>query len=764
MNTTLQWFPLLPVWLILVLSAALLAALVGGNLLLARKSVPRRWRFALGALRVGMVVVFTLAVLRPVLSLPRRVVLTPDVLVLVDASKSMDRASASGTGSRLDEVRRALRTSPALEQAGRTKTLHWFTFDKTAHPVTADALPQVEPRGDVTDLGGSLKSAAQYVQLQSAAAGSHGGATRVLLVSDGQDQGPADAVAVARELGLSVDVLAPAGGGDKARAPVAIADVQGARRVLIGSETTLLATIRADGAAEGLSLVLEEDGREIQRHEIGTLPAGQETRIELSDHPAEPGLKRYTLRLMQGDAAVGAGRAVNIQVTDRRHEVLMLEDTWRWDFKFLRRLLEDDPSFSFTAFLARGGAAFVQFGEPDRRVQLGGFPHSRRELDGFDTLILGDLNPQAWPRGLARHVYDAVSEGGKSLVVIAGPHLADWTNVIELTRLLPVELTRQSGTPVLGPIDLRVTPEGMASSWFAMLPRSTDGDDKLQPAASAAPARLSPVEQVYPVLRKRPAATVLLEAGNQTNAYGPLIVMAEHTVGRGRVLFIGTDTLWRWQTLGPRTEAGVTLYSAFWQHALRALAPPEPTSSANQLWLRPERTLYRAGDRVRLTAEWRSESNDASVSAAGANPVTASVVLPDGSRLPLDLVPDQRDPRRLAAQFDVTQPGRYRIEAAARNSAQLLAEMATFVEAVPRPGEEDDAPVNMALLGRLASSTGGRVIDPAAVDGWLPNEPESSATIVKRQSFDLWHNFALVLVLCVLMAGDWTLRLFRGYV
>ncbi len=259
---------------------------------------------------------------------------------------------------------------------------------------------------------------------------------------------------------------------------------------------------------------------------------------------------------------------------------------------------------------------------------------------------------------------------------------------------------------------------------------------------------------------------MLLEAGNQTNAYGPLIVMAEHTVGRGRVLFIGTDTLWRWQTLGPRSEAGVTLCCRLLA-TCPARAPgalPEPTSSANQLWLRPERTLYRAGDRVRLTAEWRSEANDASINAAGVNPVTASVVLPDGTRLPLDLVPDQRDPRRLAAQFDVTQPGRYRIEAAARNSAQLLAEMATFVEAVPRPGEQDDAPVNMALLGRLASATGGRVIDPAAVDGWLPNEPESSTTVVKRQSFDLWHNFALVLVLCVLMAGDWSLRLFRGYV
>ncbi len=764
MNASLQWFPLLPIWLVLLVGGALLVLLAVGNWLLALKAVPRRWRFVLATLRVGTVVVFTLAILRPVVTLPRRVVLTPDVLVLVDASRSMDRASATGDGSRLDEVRRVLKTSPVVQGAARTKTLHWFTFDKTAHPLAADALERVEPHGDATDLGNSLKSAIEYVQLQSASVGSRGVATRVMLASDGLDQGAGDVVAIARELGITVDVLTPAPGGTGARAPVTIADVQGARRVLLGSETTLQATVRADGAAGNLALVLEDDGREVQRRDLGNIPAGQEARVEFSDHPNEAGLKRYTLRLMQGEEPVGTGRAVNIQVTDNRHEVLMLEDTWRWDFKFLRRLLEDDPSFSFTAFLARGGAAFVQFGEPERRIQLGGFPHSRRELDGFDTLILGDLNPQGWPRGLARHVYEAVSEGGKSLVVIAGPHLADWPNVIELTRLLPVELTRQSGMPVPGPIDLRVTPEGMVSSWFAMLPTISDGDDKLQPATSAAPARLSPVEQVYPVLRKRPAATVLLEAGNQSNSYGPLIVIAEHNVGRGRVLFIGTDTLWRWQTMGPRSEAGVTLYSAFWQHALRALAPAEPTSSANQLWLRPERTLYRIGDRVRLTAEWRAEGSDASSGTIGANPVTASVVLPDGSRLPLDLVPDQRDPRRLSAQFDVTQPGRFRIEAAARNSAQLLAEMATFVEAVPRPGEQDDSPVNMSLLGRLASATGGRIIDPAAADGWLPSTAEPPAIVVKRQSFDLWHNFTLVLVLCVLMAGDWTLRLFRGYV
>lgn len=764
MTTTLQWFPLLPTGFVLFLGAALLAVLAFGSWLLTRKSVPRRWVLALGAIRVGMIIVFIFGLLRPVLSFPRSVALTPDVLILVDASRSMSRPSTSGSETRLDEVRRALRESPAVQKAAQTHTLHWFSFDERAYPLTAEAVDRVQPRGDSTDIAGSLSSALRHVQLQRAASGSQGSGTRVLLVSDGQDQGAGDVIAAARELGVVVDVLAPARGEGKALSAAVIADVQCARRVLLGSETALLATIRADGGTEGLALVIEEGGREIHRREIGTLPAGEESRIELADHPAEPGLKRYTLRLMQGGEKVGAARAVNVQVSDKRSDVLILEDTWRWEFKFLRRLLEDDPSFNLTAFLSRGGGAFVQFGEPERRVKLGGFPHSRRELDGFDTFLLGDLNPQTWPRGLARHIHDAVTDGGKSLVVLAGPHLGEWINVGELARLLPVELTRQSGTPVSGRIDLRVTPEGESSNWFSLSPGSASGGREPpgvssatdSPDASFTPTHLPPVEQVYPVLRKRPAATVLLEATNHSNAYGPLVVMAEHTVGRGRVLFIGTDTLWRWQTLGPRSDAGVTLYGAFWQHALRALAPAEPTSSANQLWLRPERTLYRTGDRVRVTVEWRSEGPEAAIA--------GSVVLPDGNRLPLDLVRDPRDARRLAAQFDVTEPGRYRIEADARLDAQPLADMATFVEVVPRPGEDDALPVDMGLLGRLASATGGRIIDPTAPDGWLPDAPETNTVIIKRQSLDLWHNFAVLLTLCVLLAADWTLRLFRGYV
>src|SRR6185503_17282301 len=122
--------------------------------------------------------------------------------------------------------------------------------------------------------------------------------------------------------------------------------------------------------------------------------------------------------------AKGKRYAVSVQVLSDRHEILLLEDAWRWSFKFLRRILEDDPSFSMTAMLTRSQTAFVQFGEPDRKVNLGRFPQGRAELDWFDTIILGDVNPTRWPRGLSAAIAKSVKDDGKSLVVVAGPNIS----------------------------------------------------------------------------------------------------------------------------------------------------------------------------------------------------------------------------------------------------------------------------------------------------------------------------------------------------
>ncbi len=756
-----QFFPVLhPAWIALI-GLALFGALWIGSRLLIQKHVPRRSIVQLAVLRVGMVVLLVLGLFQPVLSVSRTVTDSPSLLVLVDTSASM--SSPAANGSRFEDVKQQLANSPAVQAAARTHSLHWFTFDRRAYPATLAALEKAAPRGEGTDVAASLKSAWNYVRLLNASRDSSATPSRALIVSDGQHRSSADVVAVAKGLGLSLDVLAPAKASDQP-APTAaeIVLVQAAQRVLIGSETAFQVTVRPHQVLDRLTLVVEEDGQEIQRRELTGLIAGQDQFAIVTHRPKEAGLKRYRFELMQGTAEGGhptSAYAVNVHVVDDRHDVLILEDSWRWEFKYLRRVLEDDPSFSLTALLSRGENAFVQFGEPERRVKLGGFPQSRSEIDGFDTLVLGDVRPATWPRGLARHIYGAVTEGGKSLVVMAGTHLEEWVDTPELTRLLPVELTRESGTPISGQIEVRLTPEGKASSWFTLTEESRSrtresSDRSLTSSATALPT----LEHVYPVLRKRPLATVLLETAGQQNAYGPLVVIAEQSVGRGRVLFIGTDTLWRWQSHGPRTDDGVTLHSAFWQHAFRALAPTEQTSARRQLFLRPEQTQYRVGDSIRIATEISAGEETAAPTLEG------TVVLPNGRRLPLALQTREQMSATPSAQFEPSQPGRYRIEVTARSEGQNVADASVVIEVTPRGNETDGSPVDFAVLERWASATGGRRIDPSLTDGWIGSDSQSSTTVARRQAFDLWHNFALILLLCVLLAADWTLRLFRGYV
>jgi hypothetical protein len=767
---TWQFFPVLHPAAIAFVGLSLLAALFFGSWLLSQKHVPRRSIVLLGVLRFGMIVVVVLGLFQPVVSLPRTVTDSPELLVLVDASASMALPAVDGT--RFDDVKRQLTNSPALRAAARTHTLRWFTFDRRAYPATPAALDQTTPRGDDTNVAASLESAWNHVRLLNASRESFATPSRALIVSDGQHRSSSDVAAAAQGLGLSLDVLAPARGPDQpAGAAAEIVLVQAAPRVLVGSETAFQVTVRPHQSLERLALVVEEDGQEIERRELTTLVAGQDQFALITHRPAETGLNRYRFQLMRGDAPIDQAYAVNVQAVDDRHDVLILEDSWRWEFKYLRRVLEDDPSFSLTAMLSRGENAFVQFGEPERRVKLAGFPQSRGELDGFDTLVLGDVRPATWPRGLVRHIHGAVTEGGKSLVVVAGAHLEEWIDSPELTRLLPVELTRESGTPVSGQIEVRLTPEGKTSSWFSLTgskgsqpgTRTREGSDRslTTPATRDGPepaVTLPTLEHVYPVLRKRPLATVLLETVGQQNAYGPLVVMAEQSVGRGRVLFIATDTLWRWQSRGPRTEDGVTLHAAFWQHAFRALAPTEQTFARRQLFLRPDRTHYRVGDSVRIATEL-------SVGEEIAAPMMEGVVVPpDGRRLPLSLQTRELPGVAASAQFEPSQPGRYRIEVTARHDGQNVADGFVVIEVAPRGAESDGSPVDHAALERWASATGGRRIEPSQSDGWISPGTLAPTTAVRRRAFDLWHNLTLLLVLCTLQATDWTLRLFRGYV
>ena len=752
----LMTFPILPVSMIVLVGAALLLLVGQGCVVLVTRHVPGRWILTLAFIRTVIIALFIACLLRPTLAHTAAEPKKPDLLVLVDTSASMGRTGTAPATSRLGRTLSKMQGAGLIKALQRAFDTHWYAFDRDARPIEFSQLERHDPAGGATAGAQSLATAwSHFRHTHLADSVQATPAPTVLLITDGNDLGGHRVAQIAQRNGLNVHTLAAVATTDDDAPPVVTVEaVQRPQRVLAGSTFRFRATINQHNAPQiPLVIELSQDGQLVMNHEW-QFTAGQARRnIELTHQPTSVGLRRYTLtvRPRNGHQSLQPSDPYEftVNVVSRQRNVLILEDTWRWELKFLRRLLENDPSFSFTAFISRGSGTYMQFAESDRSVKLAAFPRSRAELQSFDLVILGDVKPQNWSPPLVTAIHQLVVEKGKSLVVIAGPNLAGWQRWPGLTSLLPVELSRDSARPIVGPVNVQPSAQALASGLF---------DAPQQHGESNTWTNLPTMDQIYPPLRKRPAATILLDTPDHANAFGNIIVMAEHTVGRGRVLFVGTDTLWKWQTLADQDELSDTPYVVFWHQALRALAPVRSTDDRVKIWLQTDRGQYVTTDTVQVLVELEADGPPVD------HQLEAQVVLPDGREVPLALVPDVIEPNRCRAGFAASTVGRYVINAAAFADGRAISDVATTVD-VYEPLEKPGArPVNASALKHIASATGGRFVDPADPRTWPSATAPPPAPIETAKTTALWHNFSLLLILTGMLALDWLVRLLRGYV
>ncbi|MEO8205631.1 MAG: hypothetical protein ABI615_05580 [Chthoniobacterales bacterium] len=746
------WIPTLPVWLIIALTIGLVGLLGYGCLVLKQKNVPAKWIGIFGALRLGIIGVFMLCLFQPVVSCKHTINQGPALLVMLDTSLSMKMPDATGKGTRFQEIMNWMESSGLQSKLAKNPHTYWFAFDQNSRPVPLNDLKNLKPEGSTTHYADSLSSAWDYYR-QTGTQNADGGvaSARVLLISDGNDLGSRDVVDVAQNIGAAMDTLAPASSREKSAASVAIANVQGERRIHLGSQSRFLVTLRQEGMDnKPFTLQLKEGGKILSSQNVTFTSNQHEKQINFPFQPTEEGIKEYEFEILKppaGAAISNNHEKFSLQVVGDKNEVLLLEDNWRWEFKFLLRIFEDDPSFTFTGFLARGNSAYAQFSESDRKRTLNGFPQTRAELEQFDTIVLGDINPKRWSKEFVQALNRLVIDEGKSLIVIAGPNIVNYMDIPQLAALLPVEIVETSGKPVTedGGVEVKLSPDGLASPLFFAGDVNTWN-------------KLQPLDQIYAPSRKRPAASILLETSKLANAYGNLIVIAEHTVGRGRVLYVGTDALWKWQTTAQPNEAGISPYTVFWQQALRAMSSNRTSSGNANLWLLPDHSKYETDETITIRAEVQS-------SRALAKPkIQGKVTLPDKKQILLDFAPHPTQPGFYQAQFVASSAGQYQIFGEVVSEGKRVAEQLIPVDVEKSTAETNNTHIDEANLARIASDTGGKKIDRNDSKTWPTPENLGKISVEQMSTFDLWNNFTLLILLCLLLGGDWTLRLLKGFV
>jgi hypothetical protein len=190
-------------------------------------------------------------------------------------------------------------------------------------------------------------------------------------------------------------------------------------------------------------------------------------------------------------------------------------------------------------------------------------------------------------------------------------------------------------------------------------------------------------------------------------------------------------------------------YDTFWCQSARWLALP----AGDPVSLLPPDAASPGEDIV-----WRVMARDAGFAPLANAAVEVRVTAPDGRVETLTAVADAARDGSLVAHQRAAGAGLYRGVAEVRVEAQPPSTATASVLVGGADPEMADPRLNVAVLQRLASASGGRLIEPSDIAA-LPAQLRAAvpaAVVASRR--DLWDNGWSFAALVLLLAGEWVLR------
>ncbi|HWN68203.1 MAG TPA: hypothetical protein VNM90_11245, partial [Haliangium sp.] len=471
-------------------------------------------------------------------------------------------------------------------------------------------------------------------------------------------------------------------------------------------------------------------------------------------------------------------RAFVMRVIRDKIRVLQVAGQPSWDVHALRRMLEENPNVDLISFfILRTQDDFSTV--PNDEMSLIPFPTQelfQQELPSFDLIVM--QNFEFAPYGIGAYLENIRSyvEGGGGLVMLGGAlsFSSGGYAGTPVAAALPVELVDPFGVPgaparprpgsdgATGPGDPLIdtapftpvlTRAGQAHPITALRYERADNLATWQ--------ALPPLEGVNLVARARPEAVVLAEhprLRTRDGAAMPVIVSGEY--GQGRVLTVGTDSLWRWGFVAAaRPGDDGRHYIELWENSIRWLiqdpelrhlhvesdaveyAPDTPVRLSVRLLDRDYAPL--AGGAVRV--EVRRGTDEAQAEA-----VTSEVIQVD-------------DAGRGRTELPRLVPGVYRVTASAELGGRPVTARDIFLvrdvsAELDRPAAQD------ALLREIAEVTGGTYLGAAEeLPRDLPLAEPRIVRVDRRADVELWSRPMLFFLALLFLGAEWGLRQRSGY-
>lgn len=746
----------------------------------AGRTTPRS-RLSLASLRTAILLAVVAILFQPVCMTHTDRLLKQKLVLLVDDSSSMQEhdgyadvnqrqalAGAAGLDNpdrvvdltRSEVVRRVLGggNPSLLDRLSERFDTRIYAFDSAVRRNVA--VEDLRSQGLSTRMGEALSKVYSELVGQPTAA--------VVLLSDGRSNegvDPGRTVVQCLEMHqIQIPLWSVAVGDPTNRSDLAVRVVKPTtgREFLVGDQIPFTVEVRARGfEADSLPVKIEilDASRKLLASQALTLPGGAGSRKEVLYVQAEAdGRQAFTIRTppLEGEAdTTNNTRKVVLRIIKKRIKVLFAEGYPRWEYRYLKNaLIRDDENFEVHVMLLSAERDFVQEASPDLKPVYA-FPAKAADLFHYDVIVLGDVNPAnladtpeetpAVLRTLARFV----SEAGGGLLMLAGegwnPH--GYTSTA-LESVLPVVPGTSAGRTLDFQQPFRPVRTAMGrTDPILIFSRESEENRRLwEDPRDGFP----PLYWYASVLRAKPGARVLLTHPTGRNAYGPHPLLATQFYGKGRSMFLGVDSLWRW-----RKYHGDRFFYQFYSQALRYLATTKLYRGNKRYDLFTDKLRYDIGETVRISAAVR---NPDFLPAEEPH----QTVYWDAPRTPhsREIQLDKVKPGEYEAVVMAARRGRHTLWIKTHREAEARADETEF-EVEITPLEKAEPSMDAVLMRGLADLAGDSGTFhllhelPAAL-GSLESRP--ARTPLKSHTRDIWDSWWVLCLLTGLLALEWAFR------
>ena len=719
-------------WMAATVAGAVLLVLIYRGI--ARRSGGRRMAWLLLGLRALGLAALWLMIAKPTWTGAEEKTDPGRVAIVLDNSISMGLSDAAGK----ERYRQARDALDRIRKDAIDRGLVVDVFDINGNPLTE--VP-AEPKAERTDLARAVSEVLSRSRSKPLAG--------IILLSDGADNsGRTDF----RDLNDSPVPVFAAGFPQELDATVldlAVHKPQAPPRVMVNNDVRVDVPITKTGPATKAVVSLKRGNEVVASQEID-LPAGpaeQARTVTLKFKPTQAGSFVYTATVGTPEGAelkepllINNAATFPLQVDGEPIRVLYLEGAMRYEFKFLKARLEDDPDVNLASVLRRVNPELAGF-------RPGGDMLTPDRLKTTDVVILGDLEGKF----LTAAEYDAVLkwlDGKNRALLVLGGYAAfgpDGWRTTPLAAALPV--VPADGEPFQreGIFVPALTDEGRRHPAFVFTGDRVKDEEQWNETAR--------LDGVSVVQRAKPGATVLAVHPDLKVGDGPAVVMAYQNYGGGKVLAILADTTWKWSRTPRLIGRSDTLYARFWSQTIRWLAGRSLDENRPLLTVSTDKAGSEAGKpiAVKVTRQPRPDVD------FGKSELVAEVKGPAGD-VKLPLTASSANPDEFTALFTPPAGGRYEISSRLSVEGKLLANQSAEVLVQGSALELADPRANPKSLEAIATATGGLYVDMPQAGTLVDKLPKKERRRVSVERWEFWNSPVLFVVFLAAVTGEWVLR------